>query len=27
VSPGIMRPLVAAVGFALAVQLWLSHGA
>jgi uncharacterized membrane protein YfcA len=26
VSPAIMRPVVAAVGLALAVQLWLSHG-
>jgi uncharacterized protein len=26
VSPAMMRPLVAAVGLALAVQLWLSHG-
>ncbi|HEX5194000.1 MAG TPA: sulfite exporter TauE/SafE family protein [Solirubrobacteraceae bacterium] len=26
VSPAIMRPLVAAVGLALAVQLWLGHG-
>src|ERR1700744_4222945 len=27
VSPSIMRPLVAAVGLGLAVQLWLAHGA
>ena len=27
VSPTIVRPLVAAVGIALAVQLWLGHGA
>jgi uncharacterized membrane protein YfcA len=25
--PGVLRPLVAAVGVGLAVQLWLSHGA
>jgi hypothetical protein len=26
VSPAIMRPLVAAVGLGLAIQLWLGHG-